>query len=371
MAIPTAMVAGAGSAVAVGAWWLGGEAARVEPARIVEHLALARLLVGGLTALCVATCIGFTVGILRAARRELGGDPAEARAALAALAAGELDRPLAAAPAGSLMDSVQRLSVALRDTVRAIHDVAGTVRSAAGEMAQGHQDLSDRTEQAAARLQGTAGSMAQITATVHRTADTAQSMDTLAESAVRSAQHGGDAVGKVVASMDGIRDASRRISDIIGTIDGIAFQTNLLALNAAIEAARAGEQGRGFAVVAGEVRALAQRSAQAAREIQGLIGHSVEQVETGSRLVHEAGQAVAGIVDGVCQVRSTIGTINEATHAQRADQHGEHGAVGQLDQMMQQNAALVEQGAAAAASLHQQAQRLAKAVAHFRLAPGA
>ena len=213
--------------------------------------------------------------------------------------------------------------------------------------------------------------MEQLTATVRQTADSARAMQQLADSAADAAQRGGAVVSQVVSSMQCIQGSSRRITEIIGTIDGIAFQTNILALNAAVEAARAGEQGRGFAVVAGEVRTLAQRSASAAREIKTLIGSSVEQVEAGSRLVQDAGATMTEIVSSVHRVSQTVGEITEAAGEQSEGLGEVNGAVAELDRMTQQNAALVEQGAAAAASLHDQARQLAQAVAHFRLGDAA
>jgi len=367
MTIPTVMVAGAGLSVVAGAWWLAGQASHIDGAQVAAHLNLARLLIGALTAFCVACCIGFTVWILRSARAELGGEPAEARAALAAIADGNLDLRLQPAPHGSLMHSLQRLSRSLQDTVRTIHQSVNRVSLAAGEIARGNLDLSNRTEQAARNLQLSASSMEQLTAAVRQTADSARAMDQLADSAAKAAQRGGTVVSQVVSSMQGIQGSSQRITEIIGTIDGIAFQTNILALNAAVEAARAGEQGRGFAVVAGEVRTLAQRSASAAREIKALIGSSVEQIETGSRLVRDAGGTMGEIVSSVHRVSRTIGEITDAAGQQSEGLGAVNIAVAELDRMTQQNAALVEQGAAAAASLHDQARQLAHAVAHFRL----
>ena len=368
MAIPTVMVAGAGLTVVAGAWWLAAQAGRVGGAQVAAYLNQGQLVIGALTAFCVACCVGFTVWILRSARAELGGEPAAARAALAAMADGRLDLRLAPAPDGSLMHSVRRLSLSLQGTVRTINQAVDQVSLAAGEIAQGNQDLSDRTEQAASNLQQSASSMEQLTTTVRHTADSARAMHRLADSAADAARRGGAVVSQVVSSMQGIQGSSQRITEIIGTIDGIAFQTNILALNAAVEAARAGEQGRGFAVVAGEVRTLAQRSSSAAREIKALIGSSVEQVEAGSRLVQDAGGTMAEIVDSVHRVSQTIGEITEAA-AEQSEGLGEvNSAVAELDRMTQQNAALVEQGAAAAASLNDQAQQLAQAVARFRLA---
>ncbi|HTH09759.1 MAG TPA: methyl-accepting chemotaxis protein, partial [Acidovorax sp.] len=248
-----------------------------------------------------------------------------------------------------------------------IRDASSSVRVAAEEIATGNQDLSGRTELTASSLQQTSASMQQLTETVRHNADAARQANQLVAQASSVAQHGGTVVGNVVTTMEQINAASRKINDIIGVIDGIAFQTNILALNAAVEAARAGEQGRGFAVVAGEVRSLAQRSAEAAREIKTLINTSVEQVENGSRLVHDAGTTMTDIVTSVQRVTDIMAEITASTNEQSTS-IGEVGqAVAQLDQMTQQNAALVEQSAAAAQSLKDQSVRLSEVVGTFRL----
>ncbi len=268
---------------------------------------------------------------------------------------------------GQLFGSLQAMTAKLRATVGQVRQSAESIEGASGEVAAGNQDLSSRTELAAANLQQTAASMTQLTGTVQHTADSAQTANQLAQSATEVAERGGAVVHQVVATMDEINASSKKIADIIGVIDGIAFQTNILALNAAVEAARAGEQGRGFAVVAGEVRSLAQRSAEAAREIKGLIGTSVERVETGSRLVQDAGATMGDIVASVKRVSNIIGEISAASSEQRGGIGQVGNAVNQLDQMTQQNAALVEEGAAAAESLKEQAQTLTRLVATFRL----
>jgi len=248
---------------------------------------------------------------------------------------------------------------------------ADSIRTAATEIASGNADLSIRTERAASSLQETASSVDQLTGNVKQSADAARQANQLASSAAEVAQRGGAVVTQVVATMDDINASSRKIADIIGVIDGIAFQTNILALNAAVEAARAGEQGRGFAVVAGEVRSLAQRSAEAAKEIKALIGASVDKVDSGSRLVADAGSTMTEIVASVKRVTDIIDEITAAS-SEQSDGIGQvNTAVTQLDQMTQQNAALVEQGAAAAESLKEQAQRLTQVVATFRLDAGA
>ncbi len=256
----------------------------------------------------------------------------------------------------------------VQQTLLQVRASAGNVNTASDEIATGNHDLSARTEQAASSIQETASAMEQLTATVRNSADSARQANQLAASAAEVAQRGGAVVSQVVSTMDEINHSSKKISDIIGTIDGIAFQTNILALNAAVEAARAGEQGRGFAVVASEVRSLAQRSAEAAKEIKGLIGASVERVEAGSKLVADAGQTMDEIVGSVKRVSDVIGEISTAS-GEQSDGIGQVGvAITQLDQMTQQNAALVEESTAAAESLRQQAQRLNEALAGFRLA---
>ncbi|MBS3998326.1 MAG: HAMP domain-containing protein [Hydrogenophaga sp.] len=271
-------------------------------------------------------------------------------------------------------DELSRLTQALGNMQGALARIVGEVRStsdgigtASAQIASGNQDLSIRTEQAASSLQQTASSMEQINGTVRQSADAARQASQMAVANAAVAARGGQVVGQVVATMDEINHSSRKISDIIGVIDGIAFQTNILALNAAVEAARAGEQGRGFAVVAGEVRNLAQRSAEAAKEIKALIGASVERVEVGSRLVAEAGHTIGEIVANADKVSAFIAEITTAATEQSNGIGQVNTAVNQLDQMTQQNAALVEESAAAAASLKDQATRLAEVVQVFRL----
>jgi methyl-accepting chemotaxis protein len=265
--------------------------------------------------------------------------------------------------------NTRRLTELLLQVERAIAQVrasAESIGTASTEIAVGNQDLSTRTEQTASNLQSTASSLQQLTSTVNQSADSARTANQLALSASAVAQRGGTVVSEVVATMDQINTASKKIADIIGTIDGIAFQTNILALNAAVEAARAGEQGRGLAVVAGEVRSLAQRSAEAAREIKSLIGASVERVESGSRLVQDAGSTMSEIVASVQRVSDMIGEISAAAAEQSQGIGQVNHAVNQLDRMTQQNAALVEQSAAAAESLKDQSRQLATAMAAFR-----
>ena len=266
-----------------------------------------------------------------------------------------------------LMRAVSQMQDSLRHTIGQVRSATDGITTASAEIASGNQNLSQRTEQAATNLQQAASSMEQLTGTVQQSADSAKQADRLAASAAEVAARGGAVVSQVVATMDEINASSKKISDIIGVIDGIAFQTNILALNAAVEAARAGEQGRGFAVVAGEVRNLAQRSAEAAKEIKALIGASVDKVESGSKLVADAGKTMQEIVGSVQRVTDIIGEITAAA-SEQSDGIGQvNTAVVQLDQMTQQNAALVEESAAAAESLKAQASALAQAVGTFKL----
>jgi methyl-accepting chemotaxis protein len=266
-----------------------------------------------------------------------------------------------------LQQTLRRMEAAIGD----VHASTAAITTASAEIASGNQDLSQRTEQSAGELQRTAGAVAQFASSVSQTADASRTANQLASSASDVAQRGGAVVSQVIATMDDIDAASKKISDIIGVIDGIAFQTNILALNAAVEAARAGEQGRGFAVVAGEVRLLAQRSADAAKEIKALIGTSVDRVENGARLVQDAGRTMDEIVASVRRVTDIIGEITAASTEQSGGLGQIKTAVAQLDQMTQQNAALVEESAAAAGSLQQQALQLTRAVGTFKLGDAA
>ena len=255
----------------------------------------------------------------------------------------------------------------LRSVVAEVRGGVESVSTASAEIANGNLDLSQRTEEQASNLQQTSASMEQLTATVRHNADNARAASQLASDATAVAERGGKAVGEVVTTMEAISDSSKRMSDIIGVIDGIAFQTNILALNAAVEAARAGEQGRGFAVVAAEVRSLAQRSAGAAKEIKELIQQSVGRVDGGAKLVSQAGATMSDVVSQIKRVHGLIGEIATASaeQSQGIDQVGH--AVSQLDQVTQQNAALVEESAAAADSMKHQAQKLAQTMAVFNI----
>ena len=271
---------------------------------------------------------------------------------------------------GQLLQAMTQMQSSLVRMVSEVRHSSENIATGSSQIATGNADLSQRTEEQASNLQETAASMEELNATVRTSADTARQAAQLATSACGAATRGGEVVSRVVSTMDEITTSSRKIGEIIGVIDGIAFQTNILALNAAVEAARAGEQGRGFAVVAGEVRTLAQRSAEAAREIKTLIGASVEWVEVGSRLVGDAGSQMTDIVGQVQRVSDLISEISAAAIEQTAGISQVNGAVTQLDQVTQQNAALVEESAAAADSLTQQASRLVDLVGSFKLPGG-
>ncbi|HWI10895.1 MAG TPA: methyl-accepting chemotaxis protein [Burkholderiaceae bacterium] len=308
-------------------------------------------------------------GVVASVWRDLGGEPAVLRDRVQRVAAGDLttDIRVDANDRGSLNAAVASMTQRLRDAVSQIRGASDSISTASGEIAAGNQDLSARTEDTASNLQRASSELEQITGSVRHSAEAAQQANQLAAEAATAAQRGGEIVSSVVDSMSGISQASGKIGEIIGVIDGIAFQTNILALNAAVEAARAGEQGRGFAVVAGEVRTLAQRSAQAAREIKTLIQTSGEKVQSGTRLVTDAGQAMAEIVAGVRRVSDIIGEINTAMTQQSSGIEQVNRAVSELEQMTQQNAALVEQSAAAAQSMNTQASELVGSVSAFRL----
>jgi methyl-accepting chemotaxis protein len=289
-----------------------------------------------------------------------------------AIAQGDLTRPIrteGSDEAADLLRALAQMQAALAALVGDVRGTAQNIHVASSEVASGNADLSTRTEQTASNLEQTASAMEQLTGTVRQSAGSAQTADELASSASTVAVRGGEVVAQVVTTMDEINVASRKISDIIGVIDGIAFQTNILALNAAVEAARAGEQGRGFAVVASEVRSLAGRSAEAAREIKRLINASVERVDAGARLVQDAGQTMGHIVGSVQRVSHIIREISHAAHEQSQGIGQVNSAVVQLDQMTQQNAAMVEQSAAAAENLKGQAERLHELVARFHIDP--
>jgi methyl-accepting chemotaxis protein len=327
------------------------------------------MLMAGLALLMAAVGTAVTWLLVRNLRQALGAEPGQLSEAVARVADGDLSRPLVVAPGDtvSVLANLARMQSSLSGVVANVRSNSDSVATASAQIAQGNQDLSQRTEEQASALQQTAATMEELGTTTRNNAESAQQANQLAQGASAIAAQGGEVVGKVVTTMQGISDSSRKIGDIIGVIDGIAFQTNILALNAAVEAARAGEQGRGFAVVASEVRSLAQRSAEAAKEIKGLIGRSVEQVEQGTVLVDQAGKTMSEIVGSIQRVSDIVAEITSSS-VQQSSGIGQVGeAVSQMDQVTQQNAALVEESAAAAESLKGQARQLVQAVAVFRL----
>ncbi|MFS2117465.1 methyl-accepting chemotaxis protein, partial [Herbaspirillum frisingense] len=322
-----------------------------------------------LFAVVAAALVGLVIVINRGILRTIGGDPAKAADVANRIAQGDLTPNIETAPGdrSSLLFAVRSMRDSLLNTITNIKTSADTIATASQEIASGNLDLSGRTEQQAGSLEETASAMEQLTATVKQNADNARQANQLAESASDVAIQGGSVVSQVVQTMEGITDSSRKIADIIGVIDGIAFQTNILALNAAVEAARAGEQGRGFAVVASEVRSLAQRSASAAKEIKALIDDSVAKVDTGSKLVEQAGATMTEVVASVRRVTDIVGEISSASQEQSAGIAEVGRAITQMDEGTQQNAALVEQAAAAAQSLQDQAATLAGLVGGFHI----
>ncbi|WP_343585031.1 methyl-accepting chemotaxis protein [Herbaspirillum sp.] len=313
--------------------------------------------------------VALVVFINRGIMRTIGGDPSQAADVANRIAQGDLTPNIDIRPGdtGSLLFSVRSMRDSLLSTISNIKTSADTIATASSEIASGNLDLSGRTEQQAGSLEETASAMEELTSTVKQNADNARQANQLAESASEVAIQGGSVVGQVVQTMEGITQSSHKIADIIGVIDGIAFQTNILALNAAVEAARAGEQGRGFAVVASEVRSLAQRSAAAAKEIKTLIDDSVAKVDTGSKLVEQAGATMTEVVASVKRVADIVGEISSASQEQSAGIAEVGSAISQMDESTQQNAALVEQAAAAAQSLQDQASTLAGLVSRFRV----
>jgi methyl-accepting chemotaxis protein len=324
----------------------------------------------GACALALCMAIALSVFITRGLIRALGAEPAELSAAVGRVADGDLSQPLIlkAGDEVSVLASVARMQAALNSVVSTVRAGSDNVATASAQISQGNSDLSQRTEQQASSLEETAASMEELGSTVRQNADNAKQANQLALGASDVAEKGGTVVNQVVSTMKEINESSRRIVDIIGVIDGIAFQTNILALNAAVEAARAGDQGRGFAVVASEVRVLAQRSAEAAKQIKSLISASVERVDQGTELVDQAGATMAEVVVAIKRVTDIMGEISSASVEQSAGvaQVGE--AVTHMDRATQQNAALVEESAAGAEALRMQAEQLVKAVAVFKLA---
>jgi methyl-accepting chemotaxis protein len=318
---------------------------------------------------CALVSVLFSIGLGLLLTRSIVGPVKAAQKAADRIASGDLTADCRAAgsdESAQLVNALGRMQESLIRIVREIRSSTEQIQVASTEVASGNQDLSVRTEQTAGSLQQAASSMDELTSTMRHSADAANQAHGLANSASEIATRGGQVVARVVSTMDEINSSSKKIADIIGVIDGIAFQTNILALNAAVEAARAGEQGRGFAVVAGEVRSLAQRSAGAAKEIKSLISASVEQVDAGSRLVNEAGTQMQDVVANVERVATLIKDATELARTQSAGLREIADSVDRLDQSMQQNAALVEEGAAAAESLKSQAGRLNELVGRFR-----
>lgn len=333
--------------------------------RILSAVGLAGSIALACSLLCAVVCLLSAWFLTRSIVKPVE----QAQSAADRIASGDLSR-LCEARGGDeialLVRSIAKMQQALLGIVRQIRASSESMQLASAEVASGNQDLSLRTEQTAGDLQRAASSMHQLEGMVQQGADSASQAHALAEAASQMAASGGQVVEQVVATMEAITASSKRISEITGVIDGIAFQTNILALNAAVEAARAGEQGRGFAVVAGEVRSLAQRSAEAAREIKTLIGTSVSRVHDGERLVHETGQVMRRIVSSVGEVRRVVAEVTNAADQQARSIRSVVQAVNSVDQMTQQNAALVEQSAAAAESMSEQALRLTRTVEQFR-----
>ncbi|HEF5874352.1 TPA: MCP four helix bundle domain-containing protein [Burkholderia cenocepacia] len=325
-----------------------------------------------LIAICIAAAAAAAISgllITRGLLRALGTEPAALSDIARHIAAGNLgaEATTGAAPAGSVLASMRDMQANLSRLISEVRTASGNVATGAGEIASGNQDLSSRTEQQAASLQETASSMEQLTSTVRLNADNAQQASGLANNASEVARRGSAAVGLMVDTMSDISASSAKIAEITAIIEGIAFQTNILALNAAVEAARAGEQGRGFAVVASEVRSLAQRSSSAAKEIRELISQSVRKIQDGSQIANDAGDTMSEVTHAISRVTDIMGEIAAASSEQSRGIEQVNLAITQMDEVTQQNAALVEQAAAASKSLEEQGSRLAEAVSLFRL----
>ncbi len=345
--------------------WVLGSGIYVDDLRAELMQYIQRLLV------IVGLALALTIALTRSISRSIVKGLNKAMRVAKAIAQGDISQEIKVRgghdEVGQLMQSMAEMNANLRRMVSMVQDSAHSMETAASEIAAGNNDLSGRTEQTASNLEQTAAAMAQIHETVAENAQAAEQAGVIAAEASRTAHDGSQVVHDVVQTMDQITHASRRIADITGVIDGIAFQTNILALNAAVEAARAGEQGRGFAVVAGEVRTLATRSAEAAREIKQLIGESVERVASGGQQVTRAGQTMRELVDEVHQLSGLVDTMRRASQEQAIGVGEVNLAVANLDQMTQQNSALVEESAAAAGALRDQAQHLLESVKVFRL----
>ncbi|CAN7310353.1 methyl-accepting chemotaxis protein [Variovorax sp. LjRoot175] len=350
--------------------WIIGSGVYVD----TVHTTIMNRLIGFSICALVLAAILLAIGwvISRGLLKQLGGEPAQTASITLRIAQGDLTVPidLRKDDSASLLHSIKGMRDSLARVVGEVRAGTDTMATVSGQIAAGNQNLSSRTEEQASSLEQTAASMEELTSTVKQNADNARQANQLALSASEVAVKGGDVVSQVVNTMASINASSKKIVDIIGVIDGIAFQTNILALNAAVEAARAGEQGRGFAVVASEVRNLAQRSAAAAKEIKGLIDDSVGKVDAGSQLVGEAGRTMEEIVGSVKRVTDIIGEITAASHEQTQGIEQINQAITQMDQVTQQNAALVEEASAAAQSMQEQAGNLVEAVSVFRLDAG-
>ncbi len=352
--------------LAIGISGLQGVAGSGVAPELARHIASTRNLMAGFGVAALLAGVGCSIWLARSIMQPLG----EAIFIAETVASGDLSKEFETERGGDfgrLLRGMGEMEDTLTDVVTRIKASTDSIVVASGQIAAGNQELSSRTEEQASSLEQTAASMEELTSTVKQNADNARQANQLALSASEVAVKGGSVVGQVVDTMASINASSRKIVDIIGVIDGIAFQTNILALNAAVEAARAGEQGRGFAVVASEVRSLAQRSAAAAKEIKGLIDDSVGKVDVGSALVGEAGKTMEEIVSGVKRVTDIIGEITAASHEQAQGIEQVNQAIAQMDQVTQQNAALVEEAAAAAQSLQEQADSLSQVVATFKL----
>ena len=328
-----------------------------------------RVLIMIIAALGILTSVVCGLAIARSILKQLGGEPTYAMAVAQDIASGKLDTDIAlrGGDGSNLMSSMKQMRDQLADIVGRVRTDTDTIATASNQIAAGNLDLSARTEQQASSLEETASSMEELTGTVKQNADNARQANELAVSAAAVAVKGGAVVAQVVETMASINDSSKKIVDIIGVIDGIAFQTNILALNAAVEAARAGEQGRGFAVVATEVRNLAHRSAAAAKEIKALIDDSVGKVDAGGKLVDDAGVTMADIVQSITRVTDIMSEIASASVQQTTGIEQINSAIAQMDEVTQQNAALVEQASAAASSMQEQARELSQAVSVFKV----